>query len=1143
MRRWMRLIPATRVWLCSAGLGFLPAVTAQDVRPHAGMLRHPDVSATQIVFVYADDLWLAPREGGAATPLASPAGEESFPRFSPDGKSIAFVGNYDGNRDIYTVPVTGGVPRRVTHHPSAEWICDWTADGRLLFNQIGLAGLTRQRELYTVSAEGGLPIKLPVPYGATASISADGQWLAYTPHSIDTRTWKRYRGGMQTDIWLFDLKAAAAGNGVAKQITDWEGTDSLPMFHAGKVYYLSDQGAKHRNDIWSYDVKSGERKQITQYADFDAKWPSIGPGADGGGEIILQCGSELRLLDLKTGKDRAVTITIPGARPKLRSQSLSVAGAVSSFDLSPSGKRGVFEARGDIWDAPARHGSGRLVAGGSAAAERNPIWSPDGKHIAYLSDAGGEYEIFLAAADGKTPARQLTRDGTCYRYLQSWSPDSRWILFNDKTGAMYLCDVESGANKLVDKDPWANTMGATWSQDSQWIVYTRSGDNQQTSLWLYHVPEGKKEQLTSGMFSASSPAFDRKGEYLYYVSAQQLSDPIYEDLGTTFAYANTQRILVVPLRADLDSPLAPKSDEEGADDKKDKDDKKDENSKKDEKSDESKTGAAADTNETPASSQAAESQPANAKPKPEPVRIDVEGFERRAVLLPIERGRFGGLFVTDAGHLLYVRSSAAGGEPSLKIYDVNDDERKEKTVADGVFSYALSADGKKLLLRKGDTFAVVDAAADQKLDKPVSLADLQATIDPRTEWAQMFREAWRVQRDFFYVANMHGVDWNKIRQQYEAMLADCASRTDVGYVISEMISELNVGHAYYFGGPTENEPSRSVGMLGCDFELYTGPMAGGPAYRISQIHEGAPWDSDARGPLSQPNVNVKVGDFLLAVNGRPLDVTQSPWAAFQGLADRTVSLLVSDKPARDETARTVVVKLLSGDTDLRYRAWIERNRKYVEEKSGGKVGYIYVPNTGVDGQNDLFRQFYGQLDKAALLIDDRWNGGGQIPTRFIELLNRPRTNYWARRDGRDWPWPPDSHQGPKAMLINGLAGSGGDMFPWLFRFNKLGKLVGMRTWGGLVGISGNPNLIDGAGVTAPTFGFYETDGTWGVEGHGVDPDGEVIDDPGKMLGGADPQMDAAIALLLKEIETSGYKPPKRPADPDRSGMGIRPEDK
>jgi len=521
------------------------------------------------------------------------------------------------------------------------------------------------------------------------------------------------------------------------------------------------------------------------------------------------------------------------------------------------------------------------------------------------------------------------------------------------------------------------------------------------------------------------------------------------------------------------------------------------------------------------------------KDKPrEKVEIDLDGFEKRAFRLPVPNGDYGRLTVNDKNQLIYSRQG-----DGIKLFDLKDKKKEEKTVSGSGRSFRISGDGKKLLVIQGSSGTIQNASAGSS-GKKVVTSGMTAVIDPRDEWRQLFIEAWRLQRDFFYVANMHGVDWQAVRERYLGMIECCNTREDVGFVIHEMIAEMNVGHAYYAGGDVERSARVSVGMLGVDWELDEG------AYRIAAIYSGGPWDVDARGPLNEQGLDIGKGDYLLAVNGVPVDMSRDPWAAFIGLAGKTITLTVSSKPEMDDEAREVIVKSIgSEERPLRYRAWIEKNRSHVDEKSGGRVGYIYVPDTGTNGQNDLVRQLSGQIDKAALIIDERWNGGGQIPTRFIEMLNRPVTNYWARRDGNETKWPPDAHHGPKCMLINGLAGSGGDMFPWLFRQAGLGKLIGMRTWGGLVGLSGNPQLIDGAFVSVPTFGFFEKDGTWGVEGHGTEPDIEVVDDPSLMTGGGDPQLDAAIAHMLAEIERNPYVPAKRPPDPDRSGMGIRAEDK
>jgi tricorn protease len=1090
------------------------AAAAAAVEPHAGMLRNPDVSATSIVFRYANDLWLAPREGGVATPLASPPGAESNPRFSPDGATIAFSGSYDGARDIYTLPVGGGTPFRVTHHPASEFIWDWTPDGRVAFSAWGMGSNPNVMELRSVSPTGGLSAMFPVPYGANASVSADGRWLAYTLEWNDFATWKRYRGGRATDIWLFDLVEHTS-----KKITDWEGTDTTPMWQGNRVFYVSDAGPEHRLNVWVYDTATGERTQVTSYSDYDVKSASAGPGDHGQGEIVYQHGPELCLLDMETGHARVVTVTIPGDRPRLREQAVDMSGNIASRDVSPKGKRVVLSARGDIWTLPAKKGTPLNLTRTSGTAEREPSWSPDGRWIAYFSDATGEYELYVTESTGTGETRNLSEFGAGhFLYNPIWSPDSRTIAFWDQTGGLFLANVEKGTTKLIDKLAGQSLTSASWSSDSNWLAWWRPVKNilGRSAIWLYDASKGEVHRVTSGVYNDSWPAFDREGKYLYFSSTRDFSDPLYADEGTTWIYTQTELLCAVPLTEDTAAPLPPEIDEEEWGDE--------------EEGDEGEKDADEDS----------EKKDGEDEEKPEPVTIDLDGFERRAVALPVEKGGFAGLCVNDEGKLVYLRypTWTEGAKSSIHLLDLEDaDEEYEKTVVAGVDGFAMTPDGAKLLVIGESGMAIVEARPDQEMEDMVSTAGMSAEVDPREEWALILRDAWRFERDFFYDPGMHGVDWEAVRRQYEAMLPDCASRQDVGFLIGEMIAELNVGHAYYWD-PGEYGPTTSVGLLGCDFSFEAG------AYRVSRIVEGDPWDVDGRGPLSQPGVDVKEGDWLLAVNGVPLDPARDPWAAFLGLGGQTVKLTVSDKPKIDDGAREVIVELLDGEGDLRYHAWVASNRQYVDEQTGGRVGYIHVPDTSIPGQNELVRQFLAQRDKDALIIDERWNGGGQIPTRFIELLNRPATNFWIERESDDvYTWPYDSNQGPKCMLINGSAGSGGDHFPYLFRHFGLGKLIGTRTWGGLVGLSGGPDLIDGAVVTAPSFAFVDLDGTWGIEGHGVDPDIEVVDDPALMMDGKDPQLDAGIAQMLEELERKAFTPPPKPEYPDRSGMGLRLQDR
>lgn len=1118
-------------------------------KPSAGLMQYPDVSETQIVFSYANELWIVDKTGGLASPLASPEGIERFPRFSPDGSKVAFSGNYEGGTDLYTLDVVGGVARRITYHPSAESLCDWTPDGKsLIYSTNGFAGLSRQQQLFTINAKGSaVPKQLPVPYGANGTINADGNWLAYTPYARDGRTWKRYRGGLASDVWLFHLK-----DKTSKQVTDFEGTDSLPMWHGKTVYYLSDAGKESRLNIWSFDTDSGDREQVTKFTDYDCKWPSIGPGSDNEGEIVFSCGPELYLLNLKSKKAKSVAITVPGDRPTLRPMIVDASEFIAGGDVSSTGKRVVIEARGDIWTAPVKNGSPRNLTKTSGVAERSPIWSPDGQWIAYLSDESGEYEVYVTQSDGRGETTQLTKNGDCFRSLENWSPDSKHLTFSDKTGKLFLVTLTTKEVKLIDTNPTASSITPSWSHNSQWICYAKASNERVpiSSIYVYNVADGTRKQLTANYFDDENPTFDAKGEYIFFTSSRFFESPTYNDIRTSFVYENTSVLVAMPLRGDVNYPLAAKIDEEEwkkeSKDDADKDDKesKNDDDSKEEKSDE---GSPSDVPDSKDDGKSVKSKNENDSKEEEatkskkdddslkPFEIEFEGIESRAFQVPVGNGNFGTLGVNDKNQLLFGWIPSDRSKRAIKLVDLSDEKMEAKTVADGAVSFSLSGDRKKLITSVRGKLHVIDSGVGQKLDSPVSTDNMMVSIDSKKEWRQILREAWRFERDFFYDPTMHGVDWDGVWDQYSPMLDECVSRADVGFLIREMISELNVGHAYYRGSDAESGPSPDTSVLGCRFKLAKG------AYKIEELYQGGPWDVDARNPLVQ--AGVKTGQFVLEINGTSLTKNDSPYQLLQGTIGSTISLTISDDEKLDDDDKRIAVKPMRSDENLRFRAWIEAKRKYVAEKSDGKVGYIYVVNTGIPGQNDLVRQLYAQFNKQALIIDDRWNGGGQIPTRFIELLNRPVTNYWARRDGLDWTWPTDSHQGPKCMLINGPAGSGGDMFPALFKQNKLGKLIGKRTWGGLVGISGGPTMIDGASVTMPSFAYYEKDGTWGIEGHGVDPDIEVVDDPAKMVDGGDPQLDEAIKQMLKEIETNGFKPPKRPAYPDRSKFGIAPQDK
>ena len=1129
---WAGVTAQTLLFLLSAyaASNSIPSACGVDAR----MLRYPDVSATQIAFVYAGDIWVAPKTGGDAMRLSSPKGEESFPRFSPDGSQIAFSGNYDGNMDIYVVPATGGLPKRLTYHGDPDRMLEWYPDGKsLLFASTRTSEKDRFNKLFKIPANGGLPEQLPVPYGEFGSISPDGKTLAYVPISVDFRTWKRYRGGMNPAIWLFNLETYAA-----KDIPGNDAANSLPMWHGPTLYFLSDRDKNKRANIWAYDTKKEKFRQITTFEEFDVHFPNIGPN-----DIVFENGGRLYLLDLATEKYSEVHIQVLTDRATLKPRLEDVSKSVHEPDISPSGKRAVFEARGEIFTVPAEHGVVRNLTRSSGIAERYPSWSPDGKSIAYFSDRSGEYELTIRSADGSGEEQGLTKLGPGFRYRPSWSPDSKKLAFIDQRMRIQIHDLESKETKQVAKELWLyegglSNLKLSWSKDSRWLAYAQDLENQHTAIALYDTRSNAQHVVTSGYYDDDRPVFDPDGKYLYYVSGREFS-PVYSDLDQTWIYPNTSQLMAVSLRKDVASPLAPRNDEEG--EKKDKDKEKDKDkdkakskkpadqeNKKDEPQPTDKKDDDSKDEEKAAKKDKDEKEEKKEEKPPKPVEIDIADFEGRAVVLPPKPGYFADLAAV-SGKVIFRRLPRAGSgeeKSSLVYYDL--EKREDKTILEDVDDSVLAAKGEKILVRRKNEYAIIEPKESQKFEKKLPISGLEMVVDPVAEWQQLFTEAWRLERDYFYDPNMHGVDWKAMRDRYGNLLKDAVTRWDVNYVLGELIAELNSSHTYRSGGDVETGQQRGVGYLGVDFALENG------AYRIKHIVHGAPWDAEVRSPLEQPGVDIKEGDYLLAVNGLPIEPELEPYAAFQGLADKPVFLTVNTNATRDGT-REVLVHTLGSEARLRHLAWIEKNRKKVEDASGGKLGYVYVPDTGRGGQNELVRQFRAQFNKEGLIIDERFNSGGQIPDRFVELLSRKTINYWGVRDGEDWSWPRVANSGPKAMLINGWSGSGGDCFPFYFRTAGLGPLIGTRTWGGLIGITGCPGLIDGGSITVPTFGIYSTKGEWIIEGHGVDPDIAVVDDPSLMAKGGDPQLERAIDEVMKSLKKNPSLEVKKPKYPLRAG--------
>jgi tricorn protease len=1064
--------------------GILSAANAQI---NAALLRYPDVSATQIVFTYANDLWVVPKTGGVASHLSSPAGVEVLPKFSPDGKTIAFTADYDGSFSIYTIPTTGGIPARLTWYGTGERVADWYPDGKsILFASGRESGRDRFNQFYKIPATGGAPQKLPLPFAEYGTLSPDATHLAFNFTSQVGRNWKRYRGGWRGQIHIFDLNNYGDEN-----ISATDADDELPMWHDHSVFFLSDRGDDKRVNLWEYDITSKQFTERTHFSDYDAHYASQGPD-----DIVFEEGGHLWLYTYATHDAKQVPVQVVSDESPLRPTLSTVDHLIAGGNISPDGKRAIFEARGDIYSVPAENGPIYDITRTSGIAERFPAWSPDGKYIAYWSDRSGEYELTLREADKPESEKKLTSYGPGFRYSLYWSPDSKKLAFIDKAMKIYIYDRISGQTTPIDQGSRMSE-GAlegftpSWSPDSRFLAYDRDLPNFHRAIFIYDVEGHQLHPVTAGYYSCSNPAFDVSGKYLF-VTTSQAFNPIYSDQDNTFIYPNSTLLAAIVLKKTTPSPLYIKDD----------------------------TVARTEEHNTPAPSKPPTTPPAPPKPAIPAVSIDFDGLESRLIILPEEPGNYYNLSAAD-GKLLFVQQPNTGsGEhnQTLKFFDL--DKRKSKTILSDVDGYQLAADAKHVLAVKDNIWFIVAADEGQKLDKKLRTNEMQQWVNPREEWRQILVDAWRFERDFFYDPNMHGVDWNKVKEQYLKMLDGASTREELDFILGEMIGELSSSHTYHGGGVTQPTLHVPTGYLGINW------VADGDYYKVGEIIRGAAWDAE-RSPLDLPGIPIKEGDYILAVNGTPLHTTTDPYEAFDNLSNKPVELTYNTTPSMTG-AKTAVVQTMTSESELRHLAWIEQKRATVEKETGGAVGYIYVSSTGIDGQNELIRQFVAQLDKKALIIDERFNSGGQIPDRFIEMLNRKPLAFWATRDGIPAQSPPAGNFGPKVMLINGWSGSGGDAFPDYFRKAGLGPLIGTRTWGGLIGISGAPGLIDGGVITVPTFRMYNPDGTWFKEGHGVDPDIPVAEDLTAAAHGKDNQLERAIAEIT-ELLKKGFVPPNRPS--------------
>ena len=1082
----MRLILLALTAALAAG----PA-RAADGPLEARLLRFPDIHGDSVVFVYGGDIWQASVAGGPARRLTSHAGLELFPKISPDGRWIAFSAEYTGTRQVYVMPAWGGAPKQLTFYNDVgpmpprggwdDWVMGWTPDGKILVRMNRVPWSNRMGRYFVVDPAGGLETPLELPEGGSASLSADGKKIAYTPVDREFRTWKRTRGGRAQDIWIYDFAAHRS-----ERLTDHPGTDNFPMWTGNTVYFTSDR--ERTLNIYAYDLPTKAVRKVTNFTEYDVLWPSLGPGA-----IVFMNGGYLHRLDLATQKSERIPITLGAALDTAAPQFKDVKANVGRVDLSPSAARAVFEARGEVFTVPVKDGAARNLTETPGVREMGPTWSPDGKSIAYLSDATGEYEIYLRPQGGGEP-RRLTTDGGVWRLPPVWSPDSTKLAFGDRKQRLRILDVAKGAVTEVDKGTREDLDVYRWSPDSRWLVYEKSHATRIPGLAVYSLDRKQAFPLGDGLTPDTTPVFSSDGKYLFFLSDRDFN-LTFSAFEFNYLYTGATRIYAAALTPEVPALFPPKSDEEKA--------------RADEK--------------PPAPPSPAPSP--SPTPAPTPVSVVADGFVNRTVALPgVKAGIYRALAAAPDA-IFYIKAGPDDDdETTLQRFDLK--ERKEEKVVDGVSNYVLSRDGKKLLYRVKDDWFLADAKAGLKAGEgKIDLAGLRVKTDSPAEWAQMFEDGWRIARDWFYDPNMHGVDWAAMKKRYGALVPFMGHRSDLDFLFGEMLGELEAGHTYVASGDEPKVPRVLGGMLGA--ELVADPSG---RYRIARIYPGENWDDAFRSPLIETGVRVKEGSFLHAIDGHDLRTTDNPYRLLENKAGVPVVLKLADT-ASGAGAREVTMRPVSSELGLLYLDWVRSRMALADKLSGGKVGYIHLPDTSTAGNRMLQKMFYSQAGKPALIVDDRYNGGGFIPDRMIEYFTRRTLAYWARRGIEGFTTPGFAHDGPKAMLINAYSASGGDALPYFFRQNGLGPLIGTRTWGGLIGLSGNPALMDGGAVQIPTFRIYDQSGRWVVENQGVSPDVEVIDLPERRIAGGDPSLEKAVELLLKELEKKPGGPPPVPTPP------------
>ncbi len=1059
-------------------------------------LHQPAISADHIAFIYANDLWIAHIDGTGVRRLTSDEGIETNPVFSPDGKLIAFNAEYDGNVDAYILPIEGGVPKRLTWHPLPDLVREFTPDGTaVLFISQRSVFTNRHYHLFTIPLDGGFPTNLKIPRAYRATYSPDGARMAYTPLTERCEQWKHYRGGTVSTIWLYTFSDHSA-----EKIPQPEGrcNDTDPIWIGNKVYFRSDRNGEF--NLFSFDTDSKEIKQLTNFTDFPVLKASSGVG-----KIIYERAGHLHIYEPELGSSKKLTVSIAADLIEVRPRYVKGTKYIRSSSISPTGARAVFGYRGEIITVPAEKGDPRNLTNTTGAHERYPVWSPDGKYITYFSDESGEYALHIKPQDGKGEVKKLKLNGAGFYEYPVWSPDSKKICFSDNSLTLYWMNAETGVIKKIASKYLYGPRGFTvirgaWSPDSQWIAYTQNTPAQMEQIYIYSLDQDKSYLITDGLSDVNEPAFDKSGKYLYFFASTD-AGPVKNWFALSSVDMRMNHfIYLAVLKKGIPSPLAKESDEE-------KGIEKEKN-----KNEETKKEIAKKIDTT----------------------IDFAGLEFRILALPQPAGNYFSLQVGEEGQFYYMEGPSLTSafvapdqlENKLHSYDLN--TRKDKVVMKKLNEYELSADKKKILYRMDDSWGIAPVGDKIKTDKgKLNIDAIEVRIDPRAEWKQIFHEAWRINRDYFYAPNMHGADWPAMREKYEVFLPHLSCRTDLNTVIQWMCSELAVGHHRVGGGDFLYQPeSVPGGLLGADYAIENG------RYRFKKIYGGLNWNPELRSPLTEPGVDVKEGEYLLAVNGKELRPPTNLFSMFENTAEKIIEITVGPNPD-GKGSRTVSIVPLRIEYALRNRDWVEGNIKKVNKATGGRVAYVYVPNTSTQGHTYFKRYFFPQVHKEAIIVDERFNGGGLAADYYIDLLRRPFASYWAMRYGADLKTPSASIQGPKVMLIDETAGSGGDFLPWMFNKFKLGKLIGKRTWGGLAGQLGFPILMDGGYVTAPNFTIWNEEG-WIVENAGVPPDIEIEQLPAQVIAGHDPQLEKAIEIIMEELKKNPPKKLKRPPYPVRA---------